>query len=778
MERDYRPNVLFCIQKTAVPTKLKPRTWYWNGRIVIDRDNQGMRWFDDLPVTISSAIEGARLDAIQKLNPEIEWVDIVGRMPDKFQQHGKIRGVLSIPALSNKTLRFRRRAGILSWDRRDDLVQEITLEYYRRVMGDACIEENNTQEFGRDLSLEEVRQLERLLEAQKPARQQARGDAAQARFTSSNMAQHDEPRIGQSFTQNTLNYYGSQGAGLSPRNQPAIQHQALRGQSQASQEQRVPTVNDAYSTHTQTYQPAVEAHQASQNSSSNRFLSTKARHDRNKHLRISNTPINLDPSSEIPNENGKRGREVVDLDEQHAPATKRPRILKSVHTPRSLQGIYEDTALGYKGQTPLHEDAQVTHAAYPQDGTENLQIQQPRPLNPLKRSKVLEPSRKFGHQQTPDRVLESPPGSPLESTSSLQERSQPGQLGRKRDRGSTEEEDQEDTGNQRSKRRWVLTADVSPCPTTRSNRRRKQPTVKSRLQRCAQEPTSAALSPRPTGGSNYKVTMSVRPGFIPLVVPVNSRVTVDAPNQPYLKTATVKSGQIDWQRMQRPFAQVSTAFNKSELSVCQMVSDTDWQGPRTSARSPGFVEELSDTQKRETVAKSDGVHQKSSGIDQRAVKENTVRSSSTMEGDLLVHTEHFGFQYPRADEDPTNDTQIGERLSGGKEERSNRLPAEGQRPSRAGGAKLDGQPSHPSQSQNASVSSLAVEKICDEPEANGDLTTGPRPNGDISSVDQLGTLSSAEGDRNHVGNAASEALDTDLDDLFEGDDVTPELEEL
>ena len=757
MERDYRPNVLFCIQKTAVPTKPKPRTWYWNGRIVIDRDNQGMRWFDDLPVTISSAIEGARLDAIQKLNPEIEWVDIVGRMPDKFQQHGKIRGVLSIPALSNKTLRFRRRAGILSWDRRDDLVQEITLEYYRRVMGDACIEENNTQEFGRDLSLEEVRQLERLLEAQKPMRQQARGDAAQTPFISSNMPEHDEPRIGKSLTQNTLSYYGSQGGGLSPRDQPAIQHQALCGQSQASHEQRAPTLNDAYSTQEQTYQPAIEAHQDGQSSSFNRFLSTKARQDRNKHLRISNTPINLDPSSERPNENGKRVHEVVDVDEQHAPATKRPRILKSVHTPRSLQAIYEDTLAGYEGQNLLHKDAQVTHSAYLQDGTETLQIQQPRPLNPLKRSKVLAPNRKLGHQRTPDQVLKSPPGSPFESTSRLQERSHPGQLGRKRDRGSTGEEDHEDAGNQSVKRRCILTAQVSPCPRTRFNRRRQQPTVKPRLQRCAREPTSAAQSPRPTDPSNYKVTMSVPPGFIPIAVPVNSRVTVDAPNQPYLKTATVTSEQIDWQRMQRPFAQVSAASNKS-------------------ARSPGFVEGPSDIEKQKIAAKSNGAHLKSPGLGENAVRENIAHSSSTMECDLCV--ELFGFQYPPADEDPTNFTQTGERLSGGKAEHSSHLPADEQRPSRAGGAELDGQPSHPPISQIARASSPAVEKICDEPAANGDLTTGPRLNGDISSIAQLGTLSKAEGDRNNAENTASEASDADLDNLFEGDDVMPELEEL
>ena len=726
---------------------------------MIDRDNQGMRWFDDLPVTISSAIEGARLDAIQKLNPKIEWVDIIGRMPDKFQQHGKIRGVLSIPALSNKTLRFRRRAGILSWDRRDDLVQEITLEYYRRVMGDACIEENNTQEFGRDLSLEEVRQLERLLEARKPIRQQARGEAAQAPFVSSNLPQPDEPRIGQYTTQNTLSYHDSQRGGLSPRDQPAFQHQALRGPSQASHEQRAPTVNDAYSTQEQTSQPAIDAHQAGQSSSSNRFLSTKARQDRNKHLRISKTPINLDFSSEIPNENGKRGCEVVDVDEQHAPATKRPKILESVHTPHSLRGIYEDTAVGYEGQIPLHEDAQMTHSAYLQDGTECAQIQQPRPLNPLKRSKVLAPNRNLGHQRTPDRVLEPPLGSPFRSTSNLQEGSHPGQLSRKRDRSSTEEEDHEDTGNQRSKRQCVLTADISSCPTTRSNRRGQQPTMKPRLQRCAQEPTSAAQSPRPTGSSNYKFTMSVRSGFVPLAVPINSRVTIDAPNQPYLKTATVKSGHIEWQRMQRPFAQVSAASNEP-------------------GRSPGFAEELSVSEKPEIAAKPDEVHQRSAGLDQKAVREDIVRSSSTVEGYLLVDTELFASQYPPADVNPAKETETRERLSGGKDKHSSHLPTDGQRPGQAGGAELGGQPSHPSPSENARASPPSVEKVCDEPAANDDLTTGPRPNGIISSIDKLGTSSNAEGDRNHVGNAVSEASDTDLDDLFEGDNLTPELEEL
>lgn len=181
MQRNDRPKVLFRIQKVPVPSPQEPVPFMWFGRRVIDHNDGGMRWFDDLPDTISSAVEGFRLDAMRKMNPNIEWRDIIGRIPIEYKVSGETRKTLTIPALSNRAMRFRRQAGILSWDHQDETGQEITLAFLRNLMGAAIVDSNKTTEFGRDLSKGEVEELIWFLETQRSGWRQNKANWARTK---------------------------------------------------------------------------------------------------------------------------------------------------------------------------------------------------------------------------------------------------------------------------------------------------------------------------------------------------------------------------------------------------------------------------------------------------------------------------------------------------------------------------------------------------------------------------------------------------------------------
>ena len=102
------------------------------------------------------------------MNPNVEWTDILARMPCQFFDHnGQQRGPLLQQALSNRALRFRHEAGILSWDNKDKAGQEVAQDFFRTVMGDEAVDKNSTEGFGRDLTKLEVEELNMLLQTKK-----------------------------------------------------------------------------------------------------------------------------------------------------------------------------------------------------------------------------------------------------------------------------------------------------------------------------------------------------------------------------------------------------------------------------------------------------------------------------------------------------------------------------------------------------------------------------------------------------------------------------------
>lgn len=90
--------------------------WYHGGRLVLDDDNDPMRWFPDmLPATCSSAMESWELLALYHSDQRISISDIRGRMPKVIAlRPGSERQLFTLNAISMKMTRFRRSVGNIS----------------------------------------------------------------------------------------------------------------------------------------------------------------------------------------------------------------------------------------------------------------------------------------------------------------------------------------------------------------------------------------------------------------------------------------------------------------------------------------------------------------------------------------------------------------------------------------------------------------------------------------------------------------------------------------
>ena len=103
------------------------------GRVVLDLDNEPVNDYRDIPLTLSSVVEGALMEAIRRLDPRIRHFDFWARLsvhpcPAVFRQrlthdrpeHCKGGPVLTPTALSNRMYRFRLKNAVATWSKGDD----------------------------------------------------------------------------------------------------------------------------------------------------------------------------------------------------------------------------------------------------------------------------------------------------------------------------------------------------------------------------------------------------------------------------------------------------------------------------------------------------------------------------------------------------------------------------------------------------------------------------------------------------------------------------------
>ena len=98
----------------------RPGNMTRNGRVVLDIDNHPVTDWPDLPATISSMIEGGRMEAMTRLNPRLTQKDFRARMPPMtVLKSGRSKALCGLSALGQKTGRFRKAMGIVAWKVRD-----------------------------------------------------------------------------------------------------------------------------------------------------------------------------------------------------------------------------------------------------------------------------------------------------------------------------------------------------------------------------------------------------------------------------------------------------------------------------------------------------------------------------------------------------------------------------------------------------------------------------------------------------------------------------------
>ena len=142
-DRADRPDSLFYFKKPGMK-HVDPPTPYliWNGRVVLDYKREAIRALD-LPLTISSQIgqEAARLEAMLRSDPTIEWTDILARIVRRGETPQKVSNIQN--RLNMSVVRFRLFARLIAYDPRGSRALEI---YLSTVMTAEMVVKNTLKE--------------------------------------------------------------------------------------------------------------------------------------------------------------------------------------------------------------------------------------------------------------------------------------------------------------------------------------------------------------------------------------------------------------------------------------------------------------------------------------------------------------------------------------------------------------------------------------------------------------------------------------------------------
>ncbi|KAL8831036.1 MAG: hypothetical protein Q9170_005467 [Blastenia crenularia] len=156
--RENFPPILFTyVGPEKAQRKYQTTYMYFNRMLVIDKDHRPVKAFPELNLTISSKVEGFRLEAIARLNPKITSRDILARMPSETRV---IRGLKQIVhpqcksnALSMRRRDFRGKNCLLSWTPREGSKE--VKRYLDSLLGPRLVALNNTRDM-RPLKQKEI----------------------------------------------------------------------------------------------------------------------------------------------------------------------------------------------------------------------------------------------------------------------------------------------------------------------------------------------------------------------------------------------------------------------------------------------------------------------------------------------------------------------------------------------------------------------------------------------------------------------------------------------
>lgn len=143
-------DVLYRFERDEYPIpNYTPECLMDEGRIVLDLDNHPVKDWRELPLCLSSALEGSDIETVRRINPGITLLDIRARMPKSTltgPKKDRFTPLFGLTALGNRTVRFRERNACPSWlertgsDRLKDFVWSLMSQQQRNA--------NSTQGLG------------------------------------------------------------------------------------------------------------------------------------------------------------------------------------------------------------------------------------------------------------------------------------------------------------------------------------------------------------------------------------------------------------------------------------------------------------------------------------------------------------------------------------------------------------------------------------------------------------------------------------------------------
>ncbi|MCJ1405074.1 hypothetical protein MMC11_008300 [Xylographa trunciseda] len=114
-DEESRPEILFQFDPKDDwgSINCKPTVMIYDGKVVLDAENRQVRYFYEMPLTISTQVEGWFVEALIRLNPFIRYSDFISRMPSTSSK-------LATPNVLNmRTSRWRVRNWCTSWTKKD-----------------------------------------------------------------------------------------------------------------------------------------------------------------------------------------------------------------------------------------------------------------------------------------------------------------------------------------------------------------------------------------------------------------------------------------------------------------------------------------------------------------------------------------------------------------------------------------------------------------------------------------------------------------------------------
>ncbi|MCJ1435825.1 hypothetical protein MMC27_005201 [Xylographa pallens] len=114
-EENNRPEILFQFDPNDDwgSINCKPKGMMHEGKIVLDVENRQVRDFYEMPLTISTQIEGWFIEALIRLNPYIRYTDFISRMP------GTSSHLVTPNVLNMRASRWRTKTWCRSWTKKD-----------------------------------------------------------------------------------------------------------------------------------------------------------------------------------------------------------------------------------------------------------------------------------------------------------------------------------------------------------------------------------------------------------------------------------------------------------------------------------------------------------------------------------------------------------------------------------------------------------------------------------------------------------------------------------